>query len=104
MMEMCGDNRFELITKYKQKLIDATNIETSPDEMAVLDGILFRCWQMGWLDAIEKQIPTKGKERFVGNGWNDIWEGDCPKCGKTIKPTLNWCPYCGQAIDWSDNE
>ena len=31
-------------------LIDSTNIETSEDEMKVLDEILFRCWQMGWLD------------------------------------------------------
>lgn len=56
------------------------------------------------IDCIEKQIPIKSKERFVGNGWNDIWEGDCPKCGKTIRPTLDWCPYCGQAIDWSEDD
>ena len=54
MKEMCNDNRFELIEKYKQKLIEATNIETSKDEMAVLDDILFRLWQMKWLDKLEK--------------------------------------------------
>lgn len=37
----------------KQKLIEATNIETSADEMAVLDSILFRFWQMGWLDKLD---------------------------------------------------
>ena len=52
---ICEDNRFELIAKYKQQLIDATNIESSPDEMAVIDNILFRCWQMGWLDIIDKK-------------------------------------------------
>lgn len=51
---MCGDNRFELIAKYKQQLIEATNIESSPDEMAVIDDILFRFWQMGWLDILEE--------------------------------------------------
>ena len=46
---VCGDNRFEIIERYKNELISATNIESSPDEMAVLDNILFRFWQMGWL-------------------------------------------------------
>lgn len=50
----CGDNRLELIAKYKQQLIEGTNIENSPDEMAVIDNILFRFWQMGWLDILEK--------------------------------------------------
>lgn len=59
MVEICGDNRFELIDKYKRKLIEATNIETAPDEMAVLDDILFRFWQMGWLDKLEQRwIPV----------------------------------------------
>ena len=53
MSELCTDNRFELIEKYKQKLIDATNIETAPDEMAVIDNILFRFWQMRWLDKLD---------------------------------------------------
>ena len=51
----CGDNRFELIGKYKAKLIDSTNIEGAPEEMAVIDNILFRFWQMGWLDALEQE-------------------------------------------------
>lgn len=55
MNDICGDNRFELINKYKRKLIEATNIETAPDEMAVLDDILFRFWQMGWLDKLEQR-------------------------------------------------
>jgi len=53
MNEQCGDNRFELIKKYKDKLIESTNIEASPEEMLVLDDILFRMWQMGWLDSLE---------------------------------------------------
>lgn len=45
--ETCDDDRFELINKAKAKLLEATNIEMCPDEMAVIDSILFRCWQMG---------------------------------------------------------
>lgn len=56
MDDMCTDNRFEVIEKYKQKLIECTNIETAQDEMAVLDNILFRFWQMGWLPATQPTI------------------------------------------------
>lgn len=49
-MEMCGDNRFEIINKAKEDIINSTNISTSQDEMSILDNFLFRCWQMGWLD------------------------------------------------------
>ena len=55
MMEMCGDNRFEVIARAKEHLLDATNIETSEEEMAVLDNFLFRCWQMGWLDKYDER-------------------------------------------------
>lgn len=50
MNNVCGDNRFEIIAKAKQDLLESTNIQSSKDEMKVLDNFLFRCWQMGWLD------------------------------------------------------
>jgi len=50
MNELCNDNRFEIIEKAKKHILDSTNISMNPDEMKVLDNILFRCWQMGWLD------------------------------------------------------
>ena len=50
-----GDGRFEIIAKAKEDLIRSTNIETSEDEMKVLDSFLFRCWQMGWLDRYEEK-------------------------------------------------
>ena len=50
---MCGDNRFEIIDKAKKHLLETTNIQSAPDEMAVLDSFLFRCWQMGWLKQYE---------------------------------------------------
>lgn len=52
MNETCTDNRFEVIAAYKKKLKERTNIETSPDEMAVIDHVLFRFWQMGWLPPV----------------------------------------------------
>ena len=59
MSDLCTDNRFEVISKAKQALLDSTNIESSPDEMKVLNNFLFRCWQMGWLDKYEEQEHGK---------------------------------------------
>lgn len=56
------DNRFEIIEKAKKHLLVATNIETSADEMKVLDNFLFRCWQMGWLDKYDR--PNDNLIRF----------------------------------------
>lgn len=57
---MCGDNRFEIIAKAKKDLIGSTNIESRPEEMAVLDSFLFRAWQMGWLRGYE--VEPRGTE------------------------------------------
>ena len=46
----CSDNRFDIIAKAKEALLKETNIARDKQEMAVIDNILFRCWQMGWLD------------------------------------------------------
>ena len=48
--------------KYKQMLIENTNIEMAKDEMAVIDNILFRFWQMNWLDKLE-QFPSAQPEK-----------------------------------------
>ena len=50
-----GDNRFKVIARAKSALLEATNIESSPEEMAVLDNILYRCWQMGWLSKYDEE-------------------------------------------------
>lgn len=50
--EICTDDRFVLIDYFKNKLLEYTNIETSPDEMDVIDNILFRFWQVGWLSKL----------------------------------------------------
>jgi hypothetical protein len=44
--------------------------------------------------ALEKQIPRKPVE--VRN------EIVCPTC-KTLVGSSPYCRYCGQALDWSDN-
>ena len=47
------------------------------------------------LNALEKQIPKKLKD----NGW--LY---CPICGRDVlMDRFDYCPDCGQALDWSDN-
>lgn len=60
MNETCSDNRFEIIETAKKHILDATNIDTSPDEMKVLDNILYRCWQMGWLNTYKTMSMDDG--------------------------------------------
>lgn len=73
--DMVGDNRFETIAKAKRAILDGTNIETDEDEMKVLDNILFRCWQMGWLD---KYDDTKNQTRWTPCSERLPSKEDCP--------------------------
>ena len=78
-MDICGDNRFEIIAKAKADLLEGTNIETDEAEMAVLDNILFRCWQMGWLN--EKRTCE-----FVECGICKFYHADIQLCEYGIPP------------------
>lgn len=77
----CGDNRFEIIAEYKEKLIKETNIESSPEEMAVIDNILFRLWQMGWIPVLRMPTPDEieqAKNEFIpvpdgGRSYEQAW-------------------------------
>ena len=59
MCEVCCDDRFKIIEKAKEDLLEKTNIDTREDEMKVLDSFLFRCWQMGWLDKYKNKGSVK---------------------------------------------
>lgn len=59
--------------------------------------------------ALEKQIPKSPD--YEGDGYSngqlvyDTWV--CPCCGQTYEVDYDdyeYCPKCGQKIDWSDEE
>ncbi len=54
------------------------------------------------LEAREKQTAKKPITYERTN------RADCPVCGATVrginKPFGGWCSYCGQKLDWSDEE
>ena len=88
----CGDNRFEIIQKAKEDLIRATNIESSCDEMEVLDSILFRAWQMGWLEKYEPDYKARMKKEY----WQlkDRYTKLHNMCIKYEAGTLDFTPTC----------
>lgn len=58
------------------------------------------------IEAREKQIAKKPIEHFNGNEWNC----ECPVCkGITDTPNevviecIQYCAWCGQKLDWGDN-
>lgn len=68
-----------------------------------VDGKAFEDLDMA-IEALEKQIPKKvvNFEKAC-----DIY-GKCPKCKEMFWITegdeFNYCPTCGQALDWSEEE
>ena len=59
------------------------------------------------IQALEKQIPKKVIWESAKNGkiYAFYW-ACCPNCGSDIydeeKEKFKFCPDCGQALDWSD--
>lgn len=71
----CDDCMLEAIEKAREELINGTNIEDSPDEMAVIDDVLFRCWQIGLLDAKDEVRQLKGENlqlRMLAAAYSDL--------------------------------
>lgn len=56
------------------------------------------------IEALEKQIPKKPIETQDIEGINDFY---CKKCSRIVGDDTYkflYCPKCGYAIDWSEEE
>ena len=58
-------------------------------------------------EAIEKQI--RKRVYLVSDGYADgypVWEEYCPACDSELDgcSDYDFCPYCGQALDWSEED
>lgn len=108
MCDMCCDDRFELIGRAKDELFEATNINDSPEEVAVLDDILFRFYQMGWLDRVfETRTCTLPKPTFpctierygTVERYGVAEMCKCSACGaKVLAIPAHYCPNCGRRV------
>lgn len=59
------------------------------------------------IEALEKQI--RKRVYLVSDGYADgypVWEEYCPACDSELDgcSDYDFCPYCGQALDWSEEE
>lgn len=113
-IDICNDDRFKLIEEAKRRLLESTNIEDRPEELAALDSILFRFWQMGWLDQLRK---ANGAGTCKGEIDTDYFECklttfECKNCGwsgvvDNIYPDYSFdgtdmprhCPNCGKRVE-----
>ena len=104
MSDICGDNRFEIIAEAKSDLLEATNIKDSPEEMAVLDSFLFRCWQMGWLrkyELNEFEWCTDCKEYDQEKHCCHRWTKVIRQTVEEMKNRWKWTPVT-EALPWND--
>lgn len=57
---------------------------------------------------LEKQIPKEPKYKKQLRDFFEttfVTKGDCPRCGKAeIYSNANYCPDCGQKLDWGKEE
>lgn len=100
MNEICTDGRFELIEAYKRKLIERTNIETNPEEMAVIDNVLFRFWQMKWLPPLPHGRLIDADELYeLLDGGYDIDLDELPETKRELLRMIAEAPTIIEAED-----
>ena len=63
---------------------------------AVEEACLLAC------EALDKQILKKPIEKYTD--YDGAEAGLCPFCNEGVDEKMNFCSYCGQAIDWSDDK
>ena len=58
------------------------------------------------LYAIDKQDPVKPEYILHNNDIKKVGYFICSKCGRklTKRPLPNFCPNCGQALEWRDEK
>lgn len=94
---MTNEEAREFLQTYKEKylyLVDKKRVETERKIMSTLPLAI---------EALEKQIAKK-PERIEGTLFGkERYYHKCPNCGDPYVDD-SYCPICGQAIDWSDEE
>lgn len=117
----------EAIERIRYRIETASNIagrgvdrKAFEDLEMAIDALeeLQQCRALGTVEELrearEKQVPKKAKKMTYDLLVADGWEYACPSCGCAIGENRqddgsftqqdDFCPSCGQAIDWSDTE
>lgn len=56
------------------------------------------------IDALEKQIAKKPKNIMAYVSPFEVKDkyALCPICNMEVVESINWCPFCGQKLDWNE--
>ena len=95
---------FELVNENYQETIKKLSYPELPDGLVMVD---LETRQEA-IKALEKQIPKKPIINHINTN-EDVTEIEytCSACGTNyveLTPCEEFCPYCGNKIDWSDEE
>lgn len=100
MSDRCNDNRFEIIEDVKKHLIESTNIATNDKELVVLDSILFRLWQLGYLKDTNIKHASWVKSEKYKPWYTCSLCHDCYVDGEWVDGhKWKFCPACGAMMD-----
>ena len=81
----------ELVEKLKSEAAEIGSLDKEEKELLSMI-----------VDALETRIRKKPIERFMLS--YDIDAGVCPLCSVGVNEEMNFCSYCGQALDWEVSE
>ena len=95
MKAICGDNRYEIIAKVKEHLLESTNIDMHPEELLQVDNILFRLWQLDYfnLEAIPNLKEENNHLRERLNKETEVLQGLMRFCRCFAQNHLEDCRY-----------
>lgn len=86
----CGDDRFKIIGEAKKDIIEKTNIAENKlsMELPLLDGILTRVWQTGWLNKKQKPEWSEEDEKQIRQIERIVKDAGCTQ--KLQEQIHNW--------------
>ena len=92
-----------------QEAVDVLERERNKSHWGGLDELkqASDAWKMA-ISALEKQIPMKPKQkkRAEEQVFQDciVYVIPCGSCGESLNRLHDYCPWCGQKIDYGDDE
>lgn len=92
-----------MINKYQEALIKLVshNYSTRSEKNEYINTLL---------ELVNKETPmevdktTIRKEDMTGEGYYFLPFACCPNCKRDVFEDDEYCPHCGQRLDWSDDD
>ena len=92
----------EIINYHRKVLVDlkAPNCDgTYDDSELVRDAIIYNELVIA---ACEKQVAKKPNVKELPDAFGRLYWNVCGACDEEIESDYDYCPDCGQKIDWSE--